>query len=190
MLSNTHKTSLNVWKNQTYLPINHQLRHGYIPPVYKNMLTDDALNHHLETLDSAFNTQHLNKDLHVYRGFSSHHLPDLIKDNHYTDKGFVSTSLNPERVHGFSIPRLTLNNGRAYNFVHIHVPKGNKGLFIDHSQINLSGKHRGEQEVLLPRDSKFKYHGSENIGHAEVKLLKSDNREKHLILHHLTYTNS
>jgi len=70
---------------------------------------------------------------------------------HISDKGFVSTSLSPETAKEF----LT-SGGYVYK---IKVKKGTKAAYIEGV-----GKHYSEQELLLPRGSKFKVTDAKKTG--------------------------
>jgi hypothetical protein len=123
----------------------------------------------VEQMDAAFDQNKAKKDMTVYRKVNSGQLqaltnewmaehpelrfPDLHEGGQYTDKGYSSTSKSTSQ------PRYQLNSGEFEGDTElvIKVPKGAKA--IDLQPIADRGLTEGmasEQEILLPRNAKFK----------------------------------
>lgn len=66
----------------------------------------------------------------------------------FTDKGYSSTSGDRTKAENF-------NRGEGSRMFQINLPKGSKALEVG----DLAGGLKGEQEVLLPRNSQFKVKG-------------------------------
>lgn len=117
------------------------------------LIGKDTLEDHKNNIDSIVNKHSLNHNTHLWRGMRNSAIRKFKvgKDNHVLhDKGFVSTSLNPSVARDFSSP-----NDKNHHLIHIKVPKGSKALYMNKHG---TGNHEyNEDEVLLPRDSKFKY---------------------------------
>lgn len=94
-------------------------------------------------LDDAIGKSEVSKDVQVFRGASlpDHVLSSLTPGSTFTDKGYVSTSLDHSVASNFS------GKGAVFS---IHVPKGSNGIFASHYTDN------DEKELLLPRGSKFR----------------------------------
>jgi hypothetical protein len=89
----------------------------------------------------------------------------------------ISTSFNPHVASEFSrIYRHTPDNTKAeYHLAHINVPKGSKVIYLNPHGKGITHEH----EVLLPRDSKFKYMGKD--------IHKIPNTVDEYHIHHLTH---
>jgi hypothetical protein len=152
--------------------INHFHRSGGEVPKHFSG-TKGEIEHHTKNLDSVLNKHSLSNNFHVWRGFAEHKIVpalNLKPGDTFHDKGFVSTSTNPNVAKGFT----PLSPGIDRHLFHIKVPKGSKALAMEHVSFGAGG----ENEVLLPRNSKFRY----------------DSREEHpapegskLIIHHVTH---
>jgi hypothetical protein len=94
-------------------------------------------------LDSAISKSEVTKDVQVFRGASLPEsvLASLKSGAEFTDKGYVSTSLDHNTASKFAAGSAVFS---------IHVPKGLKGIFASHYTEN------DEKELLLPRGSKFR----------------------------------
>src|SRR5690606_32473275 len=118
-----------------YQAINRPLREGTMP-TKSNM-------EHINNLDSVLSKTTLGKDLVVYRGFSASFTHEVGKS--YTDKAYMSTSLNPHRAFGGNI------------VLKIHAPATTKGAFIEPQRIYNKKAAKGslsgymEHEILLAR---------------------------------------
>lgn len=104
-------------------------------------------------LDAAFKDKgnRLSKDSKLYRGVKDSSLIASMKvGSVITDKGFVSTSYDPEVAAGFSRDE-TSEEETEGGLITINARKGQPAMGME----NMS-EGGGEQEVLLPRNSKFK----------------------------------
>lgn len=105
----------------------------------------------IKNMDKAFKkAPALTEDLVVRRGVGSSGgvFDKLQTGDVFQDHGFVSTSAKPGG--GFS----------KSTSIHIRVPKGAKGIYMD-SKLSL---HSSEREFLLPRGSKFRVTGVKTVG--------------------------
>jgi hypothetical protein len=112
-------------------------------------------------LDNLLRKHKIEHDVHLWRGISFE--PQYKKGDIFHDKGYTSTSTHPGKADSF---------GLGDHLFHIKVPKGSNAIDVN----SILGKHPRdyEKEVLLPRNSKFRYNGlkTNNIGQK---------------IHHLTY---
>ena len=124
---------------------------------------------HVKHLDHV--TSHvLRKPMTVFRGFEDYgpKIHALKVGDEFHDKAFVSTSMNPHTVaKEFAEPKI-VQSGRGksarfeahFHIAQIHVPAGMRGYHIDRHQ-NTSKYHKNgeEEEVLLPRNTRFRVMG-------------------------------
>ena len=115
-----------------------------------NALRKGGAGQHAKTvaaLDSAIARTSIPEDVTAFRGVRAGKLPDDLKPGAVLqDNAYVSTSLN--RAVGEKFAHHTL--------MEIKVPKGSKGAAFD---AVFEGGNRGENELMLPRGSKFKVTG-------------------------------
>jgi hypothetical protein len=78
----------------------------------------------------------------LYRGMARSVIENLRPGDTFSDKGFVSTSRSEGLAIGWA-------RGRGGGFLRIDIPAGTKGFDVS------PANKKGEQEVLLPRDSTF-----------------------------------
>lgn len=115
----------------------------------------DVLNDHVKNIDSLIDKHTLNHNTHVWRGITNKAVKKFgigKKDHILHDKGFVSTSMDPEQARKFSNGIEKSDSLKPDHLVHIRLPKGTKAAYL-HNSIGYGDEH----EVLLPRDSRFKY---------------------------------
>jgi len=107
---------------------------------------DASIKAYSKQLDNAIGKCALKDNVKVYRGVGRNVFPDSnMAGKIFTDKGYVSTSLNKEIAKEFS-------RGKGSTVMEIVMPKGAKGLPME-----VIGKGiRNEAEILLPRGSQFK----------------------------------
>jgi hypothetical protein len=148
--------SLHHYSNEGYDSINRHLRHNSKFPAHP------AIQEHINNIDYAIHKHETKHDMHVYRSLGWHD-PEMKPGDIYHDRGFVSTTLNNHWGTGTG------------HLIHIKVPKGSKALYLNQRSLS---KHFGEQEVLLPRNAKFRYEGSEKV---------KDKYNQEGTLHHMTY---
>ena len=117
-------------------------------------------------LDQIFLGKELPIELSVYSGLSSRYNPEsFVVGETYAFKGFISTSLSPERpVDSFA--KAKESNSKVT--LQIDLKKGQKALYIDGVS-----SFPGEQEVLLPRGTLIKVlsgpHELPNLNDTESK---------------------
>jgi hypothetical protein len=137
---------------------------------------------HIPHIDSAIAKHTTEHPIHVWRGIQHNdaesmglHPGNVGRVIH--DKGYVSTSFDPGEAKAFA----PIGRESKQHIIHIEVPKNSKALYLNnHSRGDLSIAH--EHEVLLPRGSRFKYHGSTEHNNHSVK-----GDEYKTIIHHLTH---
>lgn len=119
-----------------YSDINDPLRNGEGVP---NNWRDDVRN-----LDNALNRGRVQQDIIVYRDLRQSPLDNLRPGQTYTEKGYVSTSLDKD---------LGFVDGRTTS-VQIRVPKGAKGGYLPSKSD--AKKYVSQKELLLARNTKFR----------------------------------
>ena len=137
--------------------------HDRINFSHRNNSVDEYTNEQSNHLDSAIKKQKTLHPINLWRGVNSNVIKKLNlepgKDFH--DKGYVSSSTNPAVAHEF-----------GSHIMNIHVPKGSNALHLPSHKLGIKAEH----EVLLPRNSRFKYYGSTKHGDItvhHVTLMKS-----------------
>lgn len=171
-LSNPEKFNLETYIASGYHDINRLNRNGKVRPD-GNMSTEDAqeATQHLDSAIAKHTTEH---PIHVWRGIHSggHSKLKLGKNIIIKDKGFVSTSTHPDTA-----KHIASNWGKqrkTSHIMHIKIPKGSKALHVpSHTEHSLTS----ENEIILPRNSKFRYEGKE----------EHTNNFGKVIVHHLTH---
>ena len=116
-------------------------------PEYLNMKT--------ERLDSAIGKHTTEHPSHVWRGVSADVMDKLKPGDTFHDKGYVSTSMRPRTAEGFT--KGTGPEHRIRHMMHIKLPVGTKAISPDNYP---ETSPMMEHEVILPRNSKFRYEGS------------------------------
>jgi hypothetical protein len=118
-------------------------------------VSTDQVQYLIAGLDGAIESAPLTKEpMTVYRGIKGNGLDffeGLKKGDIFTDRGFVSTSLDTNVATKFSV------QGSMYQGIvmRMRLPAGTAGLFPT-SVTGLTSLSSREAEFLLPRDSKFK----------------------------------
>ena len=118
-------------------------------------ISTDQLAYEIAGLDGAIESAPpLKSDITVYRGIKGNGLDffeGLKKGDVYTDKGFVSTTLDTDVATKFAV------QGNMYQGVilRMKLPAGTKGLYPT-SVTGLTSLSSREAEFLLPRDTSFK----------------------------------
>lgn len=116
----------------------------------------DIVDNAIENLDSALSKGVVSKDTVAFRGFDDFFVEDLGPGDVFTDEAYVSTSVSRSVSEGFNA------------FVaEIRVPKGSNAGYIDaalgsndYTRIGISQ----ENELLLPRDSRFRVLSKDDYG--------------------------
>jgi hypothetical protein len=127
------------------------------------LFKDPDHDEHVKNLDSFINKHEVIKNTHVWRGITNKAAKKLGlgngKNHILTDRGFMSTSMDPEVARAFSDGIEKSDSLKSDHLIHIVVPKGSKGVYMNHHIED----HPEEHEVLLPRNSRLKYsHSTED----------------------------
>jgi hypothetical protein len=166
-------TSVNAYIGANNLPENNMFK-GYrainghlrgtlhsdatLPSFHLKNLDKNLLDKHISNLDSAIAKHTTEHPIHLWRGFHRDaRVQDLTPGDIFHDKGFVSTTTDPSYA-----------KQMRHVVAHIKVPKGSKALAVNKYHFDNDWEH----EVLLPRNSKFRYegytdHGTTRIHHLE-----------------------
>lgn len=129
--------------------------------------TKEIVENHIKNIDSAIAKHTTDHHIHVWRGIGDNILHNVKKGDIVHDKGFVSTSVDPDHARSFG------NTGVGV-YAHINIPKGSKALSVNkYPKVRNHNDDRGisapnENEVILPRGSKFRYEGKSLQGGKEV----------------------
>ena len=136
-LNSSEKSALLKYSGEHYKDINNALRKGNIPSGHA-----DTVKH----MDTAIAKSAAPKDMHVLRNVHDKNgiFSSLKPGDHFTDKGYVSTTNKTEGVFSGSIQMKIL------------IPKGHPAAIIP-------SHHPHEAEVLLPRNSKLRVHHVEVV---------------------------
>ena len=122
--------------NQQQFAVDRYIKSTYIPI---NQDLRDGKEVDTEILDSCFTET--SRDWVVYRGLNGESISSRELGSVEEDKGFVSTSISAATASNFS--RMT---SYGLNIARIRIPKGSK----------ICVGSLGEQEIILPRNTKFK----------------------------------
>jgi hypothetical protein len=128
----------------------------------------EQIEHHSTILDSIIDRHTTNHHTHVWRGVGvdmHHHMENIKRGDTFQDKGFVSTSMSPRVASNFA----DSDRLRKHHIIHINIPTGSKAY----------GARGREHEVILPRNSKFRYDSK------EVHKIPHSQEEFHI--HHMTH---
>ena len=139
-----YKRPLELYLSSEYKLINEALRDP--------LISTEAIEGEIYDLDEVINNAPtLESPLLAYRGVNdnSEFFTNLKVGDVFEDKGFVSTTLDPDIATSFSASALY---GKILQF---HLPKGTKGLFPEYFLGDEVYSWK-EREFLLPRNSNFK----------------------------------
>jgi hypothetical protein len=138
------KQSVNAYSDTAYIPINNCLRSSCNDLDVKNQT-------HIQQLDKAIGSSALPQDTVLYRGFgfAPKGLSKLKVGATFSDKGYVSTSLNRSIAESF-----TKGGAKGSVVMRIKAKKGTKAL-----PVSAISEYQKEHEVLLPRGSNFRVTG-------------------------------
>lgn len=131
--------------------------------------------HHVKDMKEVTNhpTQHSFK---AYRGMVGTDMSHLKEGDTFKDKGFTSTSTNPETGLVSGTRNFKSKQGQpAVNF-RIHITPGTKGHFISAHDYSLKLEHRGEDEFVLHPGTTFKV-----LGKSSYKSHYDNGAEHHFI---------
>lgn len=132
--------ALNMYTHSGYDVVNRKLRFGsYADSAYEFEWKDAEVNKLLTGLDKSFqNAPTVPSNLIAYRGVNSRLFDNLAVGDSFTDKGFVSTSIDPAQ---------TMSGWQ----MEIRIPAGTKGIYIEQVS-NVAS----EMELLLNRGTRFR----------------------------------
>lgn len=160
-LTGGEKDAVISYSGTSYRFVNRSLRgSGEVPAGFEEQIKQVS-----DGLDKAFNRTSLSQDVITYRGLSAKRVNELraAPDGmEFTDKGFVSTSLNKFNAESFS---------DVGSSIPVFLPKGSKALPLDGL-----AQHQ-EYEVLVNRGSVFvKRTDSKGNAYLELRVAR-DNRD-------------
>lgn len=136
-----------------YDGINGYLRTGEIPDKVKSKfdITKSEMESVVKKIDSSFSKSVVKSDFVVYRGMrNGDRVLNLGVGGVYNDKAYVSTSKNLAAAKKFSD-----GVGKNSIIMKINVSKGNEALTMNDFS-DKAGHLKRENEILLPRNQKFK----------------------------------
>jgi hypothetical protein len=140
-----YKRPLELYLSSEYKLINEALRDP--------LISTQGIEGEISDLDEVINNAPtLESPLLAYRGVNDSmtgFFGNLKVGDVFEDKGFVSTTLDPEIAHQFT------GSSMFSKILQFHLPKGTKGLFPEYFLGDEVYSWK-EREFLLPRDSKFK----------------------------------
>jgi len=163
-----HRSAIKSYTEDGYKNLNHQLWLDHNSPGYHKGYhhTNDPDNNdpndengHIgifkKRMDEVTHLHKTPKQLDVYSAIKSHFNP--VEGKVYHHPGFMSTSLSKFTTHNFEHNVGIYNDKKEKydehtNILHIRVPKGHPGAYVDHHSMN-----PGETEFILPRNTKLKH---------------------------------
>jgi hypothetical protein len=146
-----------------------------------------SLDKHVKSFDSLIDKHKTKHAVHLWRGITDAGKSDsnatfmdkMQPGTEFHDKGFLSTTIRPATAGRFGRYRshADLMSGKPFNkhVIHFVLPKGSKALSVG----AYPDRDTQEHEVILPRNSKFRYSHKEVFHHA------GQNSIYHI--HHLQY---
>jgi hypothetical protein len=134
-------------------PLNKRLIEHAKDPTARQWMYPNELKRHDEFVGRMNSLLHNHKtpfDFHAYSGLGFN--PEHIMEHGETHgklhlPAFTSTSLSPRIAHSFAEWKGRDNMLEHHHIVKIHIPQGSRGLY-----------RRGEQEFILPNNSKLHMH--------------------------------
>ena len=144
-----------------------------IPIGYTHLLRsyERTVEKHIENIDKALDESFFPKDTTIYRGVRSGKkwISDLGEGDIIEDSSFVSTSLDKDQAELFARDAMTGKVGSGALF-EIKAKRGQKGGYLDINEIHTY--HKGEQEFLLPRNTKLEIENINREGKVPIVTLK------------------
>jgi phage-related protein (TIGR01555 family) len=139
--SKEQRTAIDEYKEAAYEDINANLRGSKI----SGDRSQETLKRYTDNMDTMIAGSKLSEPVTVFRGININ--PDLMEEGKtFTDKGFVSTSADDAVPDKFN-PKVRME---------IRVPKGANAFVYENDT--------AENEILLPRNSRFKIKSVEDAG--------------------------
>jgi hypothetical protein len=166
--------------------MNHLARHGEVPDDYSGRVPREKLEEYNKHLQNAIMMHSTLNPIHVWRGFGNYGRNfNFNSGDTFHDKGFVSTSTHPRIAKLFARnydPDTAELLKEPIHIAHIKLPVGSN---VIHPLSHHNHSPIGENEIILPRNSHFKYEG--NTEHTEASSELHRNPTGRLIVHHLTH---
>lgn len=145
------KNGLDAYKDGMYYSINTGLRtSGMVPEEFNAQ--------YIAGIDSAMAKSSVSEDMTVYRGvrestFEQNNLLGLKPGDTFTDKGFMSTTLNQYTAQGAA-----RDKGAVFE---INVPAETHGIYLDDFN---NGNNNHEREILLDRGQQMRINSVDHNG--------------------------
>lgn len=163
--NNLHKNKTLTHSEKSALGYYADEDHERINSAHRNNNVDDYTSEQSKHLDSAIAKHTTDHPITLWRGVHKNAIDNmkLEQGSYFEDKGYISTSTNPKIAKGFS--------GSGKHIFRITLPKGAKAVHLPNYMPG-----RSEKEVILPRNSKFRYYGKtkhNDITVHHMTLLKS-----------------
>jgi hypothetical protein len=175
-LSHAKENSVNTYTNTGYKNINSYHRTGDIADQYYSASDPEEIKEISNDLDHVISNHKADHNIHLWRGIGREAVKKLRLNRgdikHLTDKGYVSTSLSPDKALNFSKA-----NGSTH-VMHIKVTKGSNVLYPLKYKLGKKWEH----EVILPRNAKFIH-----TGRTEHEGFNSDGDPTKFTIHHLEH---
>ena len=176
-LTNDQEYNLGSYSGASHYNIN--MHHRGLPKPDGTPINHESAKRQSKFIDAAIKKHKTEDDATVWRGINHDAVKDLKEGEHFHDKGYVSTSLNPLISGTFGGSHHDPEKGYQKHFMKIHLPKGSTAMYLN-SYPNI-GAIRGEHEVLLPRNSKFRYDKQ------ETKDVSNGLYKSEQVIHHVTH---
>lgn len=178
--SNEDGTNVEYYTSVGSWEMNGLLRTGKVPE--DATFSKEEIRDMIKSIDTEIGKTSAPRDMVLFRGTSGKGtgvFEKLKEGDIYTDKGFISTTSNPEVVPEF----MSTATGGRYDsrpvekgyVLQVSVPKGSKVLSINRYFKKVSGRYgpsddiRREDEHILPRGTKFRV---DSIGTIDVRGLQ------------------
>lgn len=138
-LPNDLKKSLRTYTGNAYSDMNSLLRTG--KTTEWGPLSVVETKKHIKNIDQVMEASSAPRNFKVYRGAGRRGINDQYIGKNFSDKAFMSTSIDFDVTRGF---------GSADKFIEINVPKGAKGVYLE-----TITQQKVEYEFLLPKNAKL-----------------------------------
>ena len=182
--SKEHEDTIAHYTNEGYLNLNHKLFLHHNEPHYvlhkdEQPFGQGEMGKLRENMDEITTTHKTPHALDVYSGIKKHFTPK--KGDVYHHPGFMSTSLNRNTANNFKLQQGMYNDkteryDEHEHILHIRLPKGHPGAYVDHYSSN-----HGEKEFILPRGMNLKHIHT----HTYMRPSKPDKGEHYIHIHHM-----
>lgn len=152
-LTGAENTALNSYQGSGYVEINNALRHQNTGNFDASQL-QPALRAKIKAIDSAMKKWQVPQDVVVTRGLHNAHWAEGVnmEGKTVTEFGYSSTAFKNSNFGGSIIMKIT-------------VPKGTNAVHMNGKK---TSSHPGENELLLPRSTRYVVTKDENSGHQRI----------------------